>query len=118
MNESVKKALSDAGINVDEVMERFMGNERLLERMLKKFAADTNFAKLREAVENNDGENALTASHTLKGMCANLSMTGLTSLFTSQVELFRGGDTEAAFGMMPEITAAYERILDTIRVMK
>lgn len=111
MREEGKKRLIDAGVQMDEVLERFMGNEQLLERMLKKFSHDTTFLKLREAAEEKDGDRALALSHTLKGMCSNLSMTELTSLFTCQVELFRAGNVEEAFELMEEIVQAYERML-------
>ena len=39
MDSSRKAALTEAGINVDDALERFMGNEMLLERFWKKFRA-------------------------------------------------------------------------------
>lgn len=44
-----KERLTAAGIDVDSVPARFMGNEVLLEQMLHKFAKDTNFQKLLDA---------------------------------------------------------------------
>lgn len=41
-----KERLEQAGINVDDVLERFMGNEALLDRMLKGFLQDQNYAAL------------------------------------------------------------------------
>ena len=69
-----KETLTAAGIDVDNALERFMGKDDFLERMLKKFAADVNYQRLVEAVERQDAEAALQASHTLKGMCGNLSI--------------------------------------------
>lgn len=117
MNETVKRQLTDAGILVDEVLERFMGNEKLLVRMLGKFTADENFAQLTEAVESRDTDKALRASHTLKGMCANLSIAGLAALFTEQVELLRAGREQEAFDMMPRISHAYEQTVQAINSM-
>ncbi len=37
MDESRKQILISAGIDVDDALERLMGNESLLERFLKKF---------------------------------------------------------------------------------
>ena len=109
-----KERLISAGIDVDGVLERFMGNESLLERMLKKFVSDGNYARLLTAVEQKDPEEALRASHTLKGLCGNLSMTALLPLFTRQVELFRAGDPEGAYALLPEITSAYLRVIEAI----
>ena len=46
------KQLTDGGIDVNEALGRFMGNEGLLERFLKKFAEDENYEKLKEAVKD------------------------------------------------------------------
>ena len=115
MNQEWREQLASAGIDVDSALERFMGNEGLLERFMKKFLADPTFAALEEAVAGGDPAGALTASHTLKGMCGNLSFTGLYALFTRQVELLRGDDFPGAAAMMPEIRQAYGLVTDTIR---
>lgn len=106
--------LKDAGIDVDGALERFMGNQALMEKFLKKFPADTNFAKLEEAIRQGNKEDALAASHTLKGVCGNLSMQTMFELMTEQVRLFRADEWQQAVDMMPEVRAAYERILDVI----
>ena len=106
--------LNDAGINVSDALNRFMGNENLLEKFLKKFLEDKSFEKLREALDSGDSEAALAASHTLKGVCGNLSMGRLADLFTSQVKAFRSGDFNQAKGMMDEITVAYNETIAAI----
>ena len=115
MNEERKAQLIAAGIDVDGAMERFMDNEGLLERFMKKFLAESTYAVLVGAIASDDAAGALTASHTLKGMCGNLSFTGLYALFTRQVELLRGNDFPAAAAMMPEIQQAYDQVTDAIR---
>ena len=103
--------LTAAGIDVNSALERFMGNEMLLDRFLKKFAADENYWKLCDAVAAGKKEEALTASHTLKGVTGNLSMTDLFDLLTRQVQAFRDDDWKAAADLMPLITQAYEKVL-------
>ena len=115
MDAKVKEQLVSAGINVDSALERFMGNEALLMRFLKKFLDDPNYEKLCAAVDSGDQEAALTASHTLKGVCGNLSMEGLFDLLTCQVRAFREGAWEEAVGMMPEIRQRYSQVAELIR---
>lgn len=43
MDEVRKERLMVAGIDVNGTLERFMGNEALLEQMLNKFKDDTHF---------------------------------------------------------------------------
>lgn len=106
--------LESAGIDVKDALSRFMGNANLLEKFLKKFPDDQNYKKLCEALEADDAEAALAASHTLKGVCGNLSMTELSGLLTEQVREFRVGEYSSAKELMPKITAAYERTVAAI----
>lgn len=110
-----RKQLEDAGIDVASALERVMSNEPLLERLLGKFLSDPQYPALCAALERKDMEQAVSAAHTLKGMCGNLSMTGLYGLFTRQVEALRAGDLPAASRMMGEITPAYARVTAAIR---
>ena len=108
MRETRRAALAAAGIDVDEALERMMGSEALLERLLGKFPADENYGKLCRALDQGDREAAVAASHALKGVCGNLSMTTLFSCFARQVEVLRQGDLEEAQRLMEQIAPAYE----------
>ncbi len=110
-----KKRLSDAGIDVDNALERFMGNEALLDRFLNKFLADESYPQLTQAISNHDLAAAITASHSLKGVCGNLSMTQLYDLFTRQVAAFRAGDWETAVTLMDMIIPAFAKVCETIQ---
>lgn len=110
-----REQLEAAGIDVAAVLERVMDSEALLERLLKKFPDDPQYPALRAALERGDAEAAVIASHTLKGVCGNLSMTALYQLFTAQVDALRRGDLEGARDMMAQIGPAYERVTAAIR---
>ena len=73
-----------------------------------------NYQKLVDALEANDAEAALAASHTLKGVCGNLSMTRLFELLTEQVKAFRDGDFNRAKAMMDKITVVYNEMIAAI----
>ena len=114
MEEYKKQQLTEAGIHVDSGLSRFMGNESLFEKFLKKFLQDTNYEGLVQAVEKGDVQEAFRFSHTLKGVCGNLSMEELYSLVSRQTECFRQGDLSRGAAMMEEISAAYEKIRKAI----
>lgn len=109
------RQLEAGGIDVAQALERVMGNESLLERLLGKFLDAPQYHALCAALERGDPEQAAAAAHTMKGMCGNLSMTELFRLFTMQVETLRGGDLVAGREMMAQITPAYERATAAIR---
>lgn len=110
MDESRKQALRDAGVNVEEGLERFMNNEALWERFLSKFPADPNPAALSAALDKGDWAAALAAAHSLKGVCGNLSFTQLHQLLTRQVEALRAGDTDGALALRGPIEEGCARI--------
>lgn len=115
MEQGIRECLSQGGIQVDEILERLGGSEALVERFLKRFLQDTNFQALCQAMESGSMEQALAASHTLKGMCGNLSMNELTNQFTQQVAQLRAGDYAAAAQMMPQIQSDYQRVVQAIQ---
>lgn len=115
MQTLARERLENAGIDVTGALERFMGNDVLFIRFLKKFLSDPNYQKLAAAIDAGDQENALTAAHTLKGVCGNLGMTDLFDLTAKQVAAFRAGRWEDAIRCMPSISLAYERVIAGIK---
>ncbi len=113
-----RERLGRAGINVSDALERFMGNDALLERFLKKFLSDPNYEKLTAAIDAGDQETALTAAHTLKGVCGNLGMSELFDLLTKQVAAFRADRWEDAANLMPDISLAYERVVEELKNLR
>ena len=91
-----------------------MGNEALYTKMLKKFLNDGTFASLTKAVSENDGKTALEASHTLKGICGNLSIDTLYELFSRQVILMRADKWNEAYSMMTEIYETFNEVSKAI----
>ena len=115
MKEAHRAQLEAAGSQVGEALERMMGSEALLKRLLGKFLDDPQYPALRAALEAGDVERAVSAAHTLKGVCGNLSMTELYGLFTRQVDALRAGDLPLAHGIMAEIAPVYEQVTAAIR---
>ena len=110
MTSARNRQLENGGIRVPQALERVLGNEALLERLLGKFLDDPQYPALCAALERGDLDRAVTAAHTLKGMCGNLSMEELYALFTQQTDALRGGDLAGARGLMAQIKPAYERM--------
>ncbi len=105
MEDSRKETLLRAGVNLDEALERFMGNEELLLRFLKKFTNDPSYQSLSKAMNEE-------AAHALKGVCGNLSISRLFELVCKEVELLRGGNGgEEAKQCYLEVVAEYEKVI-------
>ncbi len=114
MTDEAKQKLQDAGVDLKGAMERFLNNEAMYEKFLKKFLADPNYQELTAAVEEKDCKRAFTASHTLKGVCGNLALQGLYHAITSQVECFRTERFEEGAAMMPAVSAEYDKVVTLI----
>lgn len=102
-------------LDYEDVMARFMDNEMLLRRVLQKFAQDTSAARLKEALEQKDVEQAFREAHTLKGLAANMSMVELTQAASEMTELLRAKDYEAAVEKMPVLEETYQRVMEIVK---
>ena len=114
MTQAEKERLIQAGIDVDEALARFMNNETLMTRFLKRFLDDKNYAALQAAVKDQNFEEMLAASHTLKGTSGNLSMKSLYALASQQVTLLRENNGQEAIALMPQIEATYNALREAI----
>lgn len=106
--------LEKAGINMETLIERLMGNEALIRKFMHRFSENENFGELEDAIAVSDWKAACAAAHMLKGMCGNLSITKLFELFAEQVRLFRANENERAAEMMEEIRTRYEYTMEHI----
>jgi hypothetical protein len=110
MDEYKKKILENAGIDMDEVLERFMGNTGLMDKFFSKFLNDMNYTKLNTAILCGDASGAFLAAHTLKGLCGDLYFKDLGKIVCKQTYLLKGGDMESATAIMPQVAQEYEKL--------
>lgn len=118
MEASKKEILTNAGVDVDTAMERFMGNEALFMRFLKKFTSDPNYGVLKKTMDEKQFEEAFKAAHTFKGLCGNLSLSNLFEVVGKQVECLRGGMYAEAEELMPQVEEEYEKIVKVLNTLE
>lgn len=85
--------LQAIGVDEREVMARFMNNEGLYCRILKKFMEDKSYGELKTSWEDGDYEAAFRAAHTLKGVSANLGLGAIREISSAITEQLRPGHT-------------------------
>lgn len=84
-------------IDIAESMEeRFMDEEALYLRFLRKLLTTQDFAALEAKVAEEDWAEALRKAHNLKGVCANLGLNTLSGRFAAIVKLLRSEKYTAA----------------------
>ena len=81
--------LKEFGADTDEGLGRCMNNEAFYFRMIGKVVNDPSFERLAEASVSGDLDSFFEASHALKGVLANLSLTPMTEVASELTELLR-----------------------------
>ena len=100
----------------DQVLARVGGDRQLLAEISKLFVDDAprHLEKIREAIEQRDGESLRRAAHGLKGAAANFEADGVVSAARTLEEIGR----TAAFGRHEDawraLTIETERLVSTL----
>lgn len=77
-------------IDIEESLkERFMDEEALYLRFLRKLLTTQDFKLLEKLVAEKNWAEALRKAHNLKGVCANLGLLSLSAAFAALVKLLR-----------------------------
>lgn len=115
MNDDTKKELTDAGIDVDDAMHRFLDREDLFVKFMKEYLDDDNLDKLKESLADGNVGEAFDYAHTLKGVAGNLGFKGILKDLVPAVEILRAGSTDGIEDYMRSISDTNIMILDVIR---
>lgn len=95
MDANFKAALEEMGMDVDNTVKRFMGNEALYLKFLNKYQTDQSVASIQQYISEQNAEEAFKSAHTLKGVAANLGLDPIAQCASDIVEIFRGKTTFA-----------------------
>lgn len=106
--------LSAKGADVNGTMERFLNNEELYKRILKKFLLDTSFAEAVRAKEEGRGEDVQMYIHTLMGVSANLGLTPIFAITNEMMRYFRNGNDNAAYDLFDSLEQRYKQFREVI----
>lgn len=118
MEESKREKLTEAGINVDVVLNRFRGNEKMLTYFLVTFYEDPNFGQFKTAMEEKRYKDAFKTLHTLKGLCGNLALDSLFEIIDKEVEFLRQEQYSEAEELLPEVIAEYDRVVKILATVE
>ena len=92
MENTEKELLEQHGFDVDGTMKRFLNNEMIYKKCLKKFLDDKSMEVLKESCNAGNIEEAFKAAHTMKGFISNLGMEKLHQYLIPMVEKLRAGE--------------------------
>ena len=86
---TVKECYEQMGADYEGVLGR-LRSEALIKKFAKKFLDDGSYASLKKGLEEQNGEEAFRAAHTLKGVCQNLGFDNLYEVSFDITEKLRG----------------------------
>ena len=92
MDADQKKMLEEKGFDVDGTMKRFLNNETLYLKCLRKFLDESSFDKLKAAYQSGNCKEAFEGAHTMKGFVSNLGINEIYHLLIPMVEKLRVQD--------------------------
>lgn len=89
--------------------------DRLILKFILKFKDDQSYQQLKASLVKDNCEGAFRASHTLKGICANLGFGKLDRICTQITELLREEKLDLAKQLEPQLDEEYQRIIQAIQ---
>ena len=117
MKDETRSALLSLGMDLDQTLARFVGNEALLLKFLKRFLEDKTYGQLTQALAERDAEAGFHAAHTLKGVAGNLGLGGVFNAISPMVEALRSANPDSAGAMFEEVAAQYALAIQTIQAI-
>ena len=103
--------------NFDDVLGR-LRSEKLVQKFVLKFLNDGSYDLLCRSLESGDYQEAFRASHTIKGVCQNLSFTKLYQSSHQLTEALRNGLSPEAPGLAEQVKKDYEQTVAAIRKLQ
>ena len=111
---TIQECYQAIGADYDEVLGR-LRSERLIQKFVLKFPDDGSFQLLCDSMDTGDLETAFRASHTIKGVCANLGFSRLGASSHDLTEALRAHDGAKADELLDRVKADYDQTVAAIR---
>jgi len=109
--------MADSAFNVPDALGRLMNNKNLYKRLLDKFAAGyVGFEeKISTAFNENNFEDAVHLTHTMKGLAGNLGAEALLGASLALEQIAKGGSrTPELDGALEKFTFELKRALNEV----
>jgi two-component system sensor histidine kinase/response regulator len=102
----------DSQFDVEDLIERLMGNQTLARRVAETFLNNMpgELLALSTAINNSDSEAVVMAAHSIKGAAANAAGVTVSGLASKMESLGRTGDMASAAEVLPELQAKFQSL--------
>lgn len=106
--------LEDLGVDVNDGVERLMGNTSLYMKMLGMFARMMDNSAVDPDFSDDNCNEMIEKAHAIKGAAGNLSITPVYEAYTEIVNLLRAGKPEQARSCLNRILPLQNGIISCI----
>lgn len=117
MEASAKEMLIAHGVDWDEGIDRFGGNEAMYEKFIRRFTEDGHLVDLRQALADEDVEQAYYHAHSLKGVVGNLSFGRYFKEIGTVSELLREKKLDEAKSTLPAVEEAHAAVIEALEAL-
>ena len=114
---TIQECYKAIGGNYEDVLRR-LRSEVLIRKFTLKFLEDQSYSLLKQALGDNNYEEAFRGAHTLKGVCQNLGFDNLYKPSFDITEKLRGRDTEGCEELLAKVEEQYNNTVDAIHMME
>lgn len=114
---TLEELYTKTGSDYQEVKGRF-GSDALIQRFAMKFANDTSYQNLMNALEANNLEEAFRAAHTMKGVAANLGFTALFQAAGELTESLRDQKEPVDMTLVDAVQEQYKVVIEALAEFK
>lgn len=111
---SLLEELKGLGVNIEEGMDRLMGNAALYERMLGTFVKMMQESGVQPDFDNTDYAEITEKAHAIKGASGNLSITPVYEAYSEIVRLLREDKPEQAKEILKNVLPIQDEIIQCI----
>ncbi|MCI8864044.1 MAG: Hpt domain-containing protein [Lachnospiraceae bacterium] len=92
--------------------------ERMVQKFVLKFLNDKSYELLVKSLDEGNYEEAFRASHTIKGVCQNLSFTKLYESSHRLTEALRAGYSAEVDGLFSQVKGDYQQTITAIQELQ
>ena len=110
---TIEELYREIGGNYQSIRERLSTEERI-DRFIRLFLKDNSYPAFVQAMEQGNKKEAFEAIHTLKGVCANLSLDALQQISSEITEYLRADNMNEAMAALPRLRDCYEKHIRSI----
>ncbi len=114
---TLKECYAALGADFEGTLGRLC-SEKLVQKFALKFLADESYSTLEKAMEEENYTDAFRASHTLKGVCANLGYTRLYEASDVLTEALRDGKKPADDTLLEQVKDEYRRTVELLQELQ